>query len=97
MGKNTKFETLALIVLSLMLVSVFVLSINMYDDIATNTEEGALAVFAGAVRDFLDENDAVAAFFGFEENEVEAIESIDVAKEAAAYIERYNGIYADNK
>lgn len=98
MGKNTKFETLALVVLSLMLVSVFVLSINMYDDIATNTEEGgALAVFAGVVRDFLDENDAVAAFFGFEENEVESIESIDVAKEAAAYIERYNGIYADNK
>lgn len=95
--QTTKFETLALVVLTLMLVSVFVLSVNMYDDIATHTEEGALAVFAGTVRELLEENDAVAAFFGFEEEAVEDTESINTAKEAAAYIERYNGIYADNK
>ncbi len=96
MEKNTRFEALSLIVLTLMLVSVFVLSVNMYDDIATNTEEGALAVFAGAVREYLDEGGAVAAFFGFEEAAV-TTESIDTEAQADEYIERYNNIYADNK
>jgi len=93
--KSTKFESLALIVLTLMLVSVFVLSVNMYEDIAANTEEGKLAVVASAVRNYLDESDAVAAFFGFEEIETE--ESLNIADEAAAYIERYNRIYEDIK
>ena len=96
MEKNTKFESFALIVLTIMLVSVFVLSVNMYEDIAANTEEGALSVFAGAVREYLDEGGAVAAFFGFEETAA-ATESVDTAALADAYIERYNEIYAGNK
>ena len=94
--QTTRFETAALLVLTLMLVSVFVLSVNMYEDIATNTEEGALAVFADTVREYLNESGAVEAFFGFEETET-VEKGADLAAEAASYIERYNEIYADSK
>ncbi len=94
--QSTKFEMMALVVLSLMLVSVFVLSISMYEDIAANTEDGALATFAESVRNFFDENEAVAAFLGIDEHKNFADDNNTAAK-AAAYIERYNGIYARNK
>lgn len=100
MDKHMRFEGAALITLSLMLVTVFVLSVWMYDDLAGETEEGALAVFAENVREFMDENEAVSAFLGLGENVAEADADATagdevVAAEAASYIERYNRIYSD--
>ena len=94
--QTTKFEAVALVVLMVMLVSVFVLSVNMYDDIEANTNDGALSVFAGAVREYFDGDGAVAAFFKVED-EKPACDNEKMAAEAAAYIERYNEIYANNK
>lgn len=93
MGKNMRFESGVLIVLTLMLVSVFVLSVHMYDYLAVDAEDGALAVLADNVRGFIDENEAVAAFLGIDEDEEDSKTQIDVDEAAAAYIERYNGIY----
>lgn len=92
MEKQGANEGMLLTVLSLMLVSVFALSVWMYDDLAASAENGALAVFAEDVRDFLDKNEAVAVFFG-EVNAAEETESVSAAAEA--YITRYNNIYAD--
>ncbi len=94
MSKNTRFEGAVLIVLTLMLVSVFVMSVNMYGGLQENAEYGALAVFSEKVCEFIDENEAVAAFFGFEEHET-VEEDVDLVDEAAAYIERYNKLYED--
>lgn len=99
MDKHMRFEGAALIALSLMLVTVFVLSVWMYDDLAVETEGGTLAVFAENVREFIDDNEAVSAFLGLEEVETDAdaavVDAEAVAAEAAAYIERYNRIYTD--
>lgn len=100
MDRHMRFEGAALITLSLMLVIVFGLSVWMYDDLAGETEEGALAVFAANVRTFMDENEAVAAFLGLagDDNSEIADTMVDheaVAAEAAAYIERYNRMYTD--
>lgn len=100
MDKHMRFEGAALITLSLMLVTVFMLSVWMYDDLAGETEDGTLAVFAANVREFIDENEAVSAFLGLDEGVAEADVETDaetdaaaVAAEAAAYIARYNAIY----
>ncbi len=99
MEKHLRFEAAALMALTLMLVMVFGLSVWMYDDLAGETADGALAVFAANVREFMDENDAVAAFFGFTEDVPAAVDPAPdmeaVAAEAAAYIERYNRLYTD--
>lgn len=95
MNQSTKFERGALVTLSIMLVGVFLLSVHMYDTISQGTADGVLAVFAENAREFVYENDTVAAFLGIEENAdtVSEDEIIDTAAEAAAYIERYNQIY----
>lgn len=95
MNKHSSFEGIILTVLSLMLVCVFVLSVWMYDELAKTSDEGMLASVAASVRGFIDENEAVAVFLGIsgEENE----DSKDIAAEAAAYIARYNEIYASVK
>lgn len=95
MEKNTRFERGALITLSVMLVGVFLLSVHMYDTISQGTADGALAAFAESAREFVYENDAVAAFLGIDTAAETFSESdgIDVSAEAAAYIERYNKIY----
>lgn len=92
MEKHIHSESMILVVLSLLLVSVFGLSVFLYDDLAVSAERGALAVFAEDVRVFLDENEAIAVFLGIEETE-NSSDAVHTA--AAAYIERYNGIYAD--
>ena len=89
------FEKGALVVLSVMLVSVFVLSIHMYDTISQGTADGALAVFAENARNFVYENEAVAAFLGIEESEAYEYANIDIEAEVAAYIERYNDAFKD--
>ena len=71
MDRHMRFEGAALITLSLMLVTVFVLSVWMYDDLAGETEDGTLAVFAANVQEFIDENEAVSAFLGLDEGTVE--------------------------
>ena len=93
MKKRESFEGRILLVLSLMLISVFVFSVYMYDDFEKNAESGILASAAASVRDFIDENDTVAAFLGIEEDKNET----DIESEAAAYIARYNEIYASIK
>ena len=96
MNNSTRFERAALLTLSVMLVSVFLLSVNMYDRISEETNSGVLAVFAKETRDFVFANDAVAAFLGIEKESVNTYASIDIAEEAAAYIERYNKAYENN-
>ncbi len=96
MEKHTHCESMILVVLSILLVSVFGLSVVLYDDLAASAESGALAVFAEDVRVFLDENEAIAVFLGVEETTAvteNAPDAVDTAAEA--YIVRYNGIYAD--
>lgn len=93
MGKNMRFESGVLAVLSLMLVGVFALSVHMYDYLAADAEDGTLAVLANNVREFMDENEAVAAFLGVNGDWQPDATDIDVNAEAAAYIERYNSIY----
>lgn len=99
MDRHMRFEWAALVALSLMLVTVFVLSVWMYDDLAGEAEDGALAVFAANVREFMDENEAVSAFLGLDAKaDADADADVDtaaVAAAAAAYIERYNDIYTD--
>lgn len=100
MDRHMRFEGAALITLSLMLVTVFVLSVWMYDDLAGETEDGTLAVFAANVREFIDENEAVSAFLGLDAGEAEIevdaeTDAAAVAAEVAAYIARYNNIYTD--
>lgn len=99
MEKSTRFEGAVLLVLSLVLVTVFAVSVWTYDDLAGETEQGTLSVFAAEIRQFMDENEAVAAFLGLHEAEEQAIndasDSAAIAAEAEAYIARYNGIYAD--
>ncbi len=98
MKDGTRFEKCALMALSVMLVSVFLISIHMYDSISEGTAEGVLAVFAKNAREFVYENDAVAAFLGIESAEYdEDYSAIDIKTEAAAYIERYNEIYKDTE
>lgn len=96
MEKHMRLEGAALIALSLMLVSVFALSVWMYDDLAASAEDGALAVFASDVRGFIDENEAVAAFLGLDDTvrtEDVAVDPAVVAAAADEYIARYNRIY----
>ena len=97
MEKRLHFEGSALIVLSLMLVTVFVASVGMYDALADESADGSLAVFASAVREFLDENEAVSVFLGIEGDMERAADlpadREEVSAAAAAYIERYNRIY----
>ena len=99
MKRHVGFEGAVLLTLSLLLVTVFMLSVWMYDDLAGVTEEGALAVFAGDVRDFLDGNTAVAVFLGLEKEPEEYTEKrVDrerIEANAAAYIDRYNRLYTD--
>ena len=99
MEKHLRFEAAALTALTLMLVMVFGLSVWMYDDLAGETADGTLAVFAANVREFMEENDAVATFLGFAEDAPASVDPAPdretVAAEAAAYIERYNRLYTD--
>ena len=90
MEKRAGKEGAVLVFLSCMLVCVFLLSVWMYDGLAASAEEGALAVLASHVRTFIDENAAVAVFFGLEEES----ETADICVAAKEYIERYNSIYA---
>lgn len=89
MEKQETKEGAILAALSVMLVCVFVLSVWMYDDLAASAENGALSAFAGNVRDFLEENEAVAVFMEKEE------EAETVSAAAEAYIARYNAVYTD--
>ena len=86
-----KREGTILSVLSVMLVCAFLLSVWMYDDLAQSAQTGALAVFSVNVRNFIDENEAVAAFLG---NVAEETDGADIATAASEYIARYNAIYA---
>lgn len=95
MEQHTRGEGRILLVLSVMLVSVFALSVLVYDDLAASADHGVLAVFAEDVRDFLQENEAVAVFFGIEEPLAEEPDTASVDTAAEAYILRYNAIYAD--
>lgn len=103
-------EGMALCVLTVALLCVFALSVQMYDRLETEAADGVLAAAANAARGFLNENDAVAAFFGMAEdadaapgataagavvNEENAADKAQLRAEAAAYILRYNQIYAD--
>ena len=103
-------EGLALCVLTVALLCVFALSVQMYDRLETEAADGVLAAAANAARGFLNENDAVAAFFGMAEdadaapgataagavvNAENAADKAQLRAEAAAYILRYNQIYAD--
>lgn len=99
MQGNNRFEGIALVVLTVVLVSVFILSVNMYDSIENNTNSGMIAAFADDVRSLVDSNKAVAAFLGIEdcESQSEDGEEFDVEAAALAYIERYNGIYESAK
>ena len=85
MKENRWTEGALLPILSLVLVSVFCLSVYMYDDLCAAGESGALAVFASGVRDFVEENVALE----------EAEEGTTVAVQAEEYIARYNAIYRD--
>ena len=103
-------EGMALCVLTVALLCVFALSVQMYDRLETEAADGVLAAAANAARGFLNENDAVAAFFGMAEdaeaapgataagavaNAENAADKAQLRAEAAAYILRYNQIYAD--
>ncbi len=103
-------EGMALCVLTVALLLVFALSVQMYDRLETEAADGVLAAAANAARGFLNENDAVAAFFGMAEdadaapgatatgavvNAENAADKAQLRAEAAAYILRYNQIYAD--
>lgn len=92
MEKKEIREGKILVILSVMLICVFTASVCLYDEMETVAESGALAVFAGSVRDFLTENDAVAVFL---EDESISEESGEVLTAAAEYIARYNEVYAD--
>lgn len=98
MKGSTKTERGVLITLSVMLLFVFAASIHMYDTVSNEMSDGALAVFARNARDFVFENEAVAVFLGVDAaEETDEYTGIDVSAEAAAYIERYNQIYENNK
>lgn len=104
-------EGMALCVLTVALFFVFALSVQMYDRLETEAADGVLAAAANAARGFLNENDAVAAFFGMAADADEApdaaataaaaptaadaADAAQIRAEAAAYILRYNQIYAD--
>ena len=92
--ESTRFERRILITLSVMLVGVFIMSVHMYDSIENETNDGALAVFAEAARDFVYENDTVAVFLGVEETA--SADDEDTEAKALAYIERYNRVYGDS-
>ena len=91
------FEGYLLCVLSLMLVCVFVFSVYMYDDIAVMSENGTLFSAATALRSFIDESEAVAAFLGIDRDSDTEITDSDISKQVMAYIERYNEIYSGLK
>ena len=96
MKNNIRFESRVLLVLMTMLVSVYFASVYMYDRIESNTANGVLASVAEGTRNFIDENEAVAAFLDFDEQEFfedVADEAGNTSVEAAAYIERYNEIF----
>ena len=96
--RGSSFERGALVVLSVMLVMVFAASVYMYDTVAEETAGGILSVFAENAREFVCENDSVAAFLGISQvEEYIDYEGIDVYAEAEAYIERYNEIYENGK
>ena len=97
MKNGTRFEAAVLLTLSVMLVSVFLLSVNMYDSISEGTSDGVLAAFAEGTRNFVYENDAVATFLGIEKEQTDIDAGTNIAAEAAAYIERYNKAYENNK
>ena len=94
--KNIRFESRVLLVLMAMLVSVYFASVYMYDSIESDTASGMLASVADGTRRFVDENEAVSVFLGFDKpsDTYDALnEEEDVAASAAAYIERYNEIF----
>ncbi len=93
MNKKGAHEGIILLSLSVMLVCVYVFSVFMYDGIAREAESGVLSEIAASVQSFIDKNEAVAVFLGIGEAEESADTKNDVAKEAAEYIARYNGIY----
>ena len=93
---GTRFERRILITLSLMLVCVFLMSVHMYDTIEEGTNDGALAVFAEAAREFVYENDSVATFLGIEETTACEEERQDTYEQALAYIKRYNQVYGNS-
>ena len=99
MEKQFRFEGAVLLTLSLLLVTVFMLSVSMYDDLEGATGEGTIAVFAGEVREFLNSNAAVSVFLGLhaegEEVSAEPSDPERTKAEAAAYIARYNRLYTD--
>lgn len=98
MDRHVGKEGAAVIVLSLMLTAVFALSVWMYDGIERELSDGTLSGAAEAVRTFMNENEAIAAFLGMEPEISEDADSAFAARaavDAAAdeYIARYNGIY----
>lgn len=98
MDKHIGKEGAAVIVLSLMLTVVFALSVWMYDGIESEMSDGTLSGAAEAVRTFMNENEAIAAFLGMDPEEPAATEAVSekraaVAAAAEEYIARYNGIY----
>lgn len=91
MEKKEMREGKILAILSVMLVCVFTASVCLYDEMEIVAESGALAVFAGNVREFLAENDVVAVF---SEDESTSEDTEAVMTAAAEYIARYNEVYA---
>ena len=98
MDRHVGKEGAAVIVLSLMLTAVFVLSVWMYDGIESELSDGTLSGAAEAVRTFMNENEAIAAFLGIEPEVLEEADLTVAARaavDAAAdeYIARYNSIF----
>ncbi len=98
MDRHVGKEGAAVIVLSLMLTAVFALSVWMYDGIESELSDGTLSGAAEAVRTFMNENEAIAAFLGMEpelSEDADSAAATRAAVDAAAdeYIARYNGIY----
>lgn len=75
MDKHIGKEGAAVIVLSLMLTVVFALSVWMYDGIESEMSDGTLSGAAEAVRTFMNENEAIAAFLGMDPEEPAATEA----------------------
>jgi|GEM_PF-1337823 len=95
MEKFLRPEGAVLLVLSLVLVSVFSLSVWMYDDLSASAEDGALSVFASEVRDFVDHNAVFASVIGLEEPQETETDTAAIAAMVEEYIARYNGVYQD--
>ena len=88
-------EGMALCVLTVALLCVFALSVQMYDRLETEAADGVLAAaaFFGMAEDADAAPGATAA--GAVVNAENAADKAQLRAEAAAYILRYNQIYAD--